>query len=67
VNAPQSYVTRILPALLLHRSEILDEEFDSHSVFRKKSVVYMTFSHYGKVGTVYVGNQIKCEDANSPH
>jgi len=38
-------------ALLLHRSEILDQEFNSRSIFRKKRVVYVTVSLYGKVGT----------------
>jgi len=51
VNTLQSYVTRTLPASLLHRSEILDEEFNSHSIFRKKSVVYVTVSRYWKLGT----------------
>ena len=38
-------------ALLLHRSEILDEEFNSRWIFRKKRVVYVTVSRYGKLGT----------------
>ena len=38
-------------ALLFHRSEILDEEFNSRSIFRKKRVVYVTVSRYRKLDT----------------